>query len=262
MKVTKEQLIEAFNTIVEKQDLSFNSENHTLKLVLENPKMSSNEFENVVGWLTEIFYSGYNQILINSNSSLTGVIYLNDATSHSKKIILHNAQLYRTAISDSTDCTIIESKIQDGSITSIGFIGSGVVIKYSNLNGCDIEDCCVDHSSVVSKGLQKKVVLVDCRVTHSKLHSGPCTINKKSFSSVIIDADKFSGDYFSVGLNGETVTGYINGAEKIIVMGEKKYNPGSWEEQYVKKEHNQFIKMMNQKKLEMMNMFFDSLAFK
>lgn len=262
MKVTKEELIKAFNTTVEKESISFGNEKESLKLVLADPNMTSREFENVVCWLTEILFSGANLVHVNNETTLTGVIFLNKVISHSKKLIIVNSNLSHTSISDLARCMITDSKLQDSSITSCGGIGSVVAVKYSDLIGCDLIDSFVDYSSIVSRGIPEKTSLENCHVAHSRLFLGSCVVKDKKFSSVIIDASQFSGDYFSIGLNGETATGYINGTEKVIALGDKKYNLGSWEEQFIKKEQNQFIKMVNQKKLEMMNMFFDSLMFK
>lgn len=262
MKVTKEELIEHFNLVTEKEDVNFTDGSDSLKLVLDNPKMVSQAFENVVGWLTEILFVGSNLIHISEETSLTGVIFLNDLTSYSKKLHLNNSRVHRTNISNLAQCTIVDSKLQDVSITSNGEFGEGITIKYSDLIGCDLVNDFIDHSYIVNRDLTGRTTLRNCRVAHSRLFFGLQTITNKRFSSVIIDAPQFSGDYFSIGLNGESTVGYINGTEKVIVAGEKRYNLGSWEDQFIKKEQNQFVRMMNQKKLEMMNMFFDSLAFK
>jgi hypothetical protein len=262
MKVTKEELIEHFNLVTEKEDVNFTDGDDSLKLVLDDPKMTSQGFENVVGWLTEILFTGANLIHISDETSLTGVIFLNGLTSYSKKLHLNNSRVHRTNISNLARCAIVDSKLQDVSITSNGEIGEGITIKCSDLIGCNLANNFIDHSYVINRDLTGRTTLRDCRVVHSRLFFGVQTIANKRFSSVIIDAPQFSGDYFSIGLNGESAVGYINGAEKVIVVGEKKYNLGSWEDQFIKKEQNQFVRMMNQKKLEMMNMFFDSLAFK
>lgn len=260
MKVTKDQLIEAFITGV--VDINFNFKDDTLKLVLEDPKMSREQFENVVGWLTEINFSGYNQIRISYNTSLTGIIYLTDVISDSKKLNLTNSRLHQCRISNSGEVDITDSKIQDSSISPTEFVVAKVIIKRSDIGGHDIVDSLIDHSRLLCKSLDKRSVLSHSNVIRSILYTDASTIENKSFSSVVIDAGQFNGDYFSIGFNGEIAVGYLNKAEKVIVMGEKRYNLGSWEEQFIKKEQNQFVRMMNQKKLEMMNMFFDSLAFK
>lgn len=262
MKVTKEQLIEAFNQTVEKGEIGFSDGKESLKLALDDPKMAPQEFENVVGWLTEIFFSGTNLLHINSQTSLTGVLFLNNVTSHSKELILTNSNLHNTSISDKGRCEIIHSKLQESSIASYEGIGSKVIVKYSDVIACHLNGVFIDHAIVVCREILESITLENCHIAHSRLYFGPCEIKNKKFSSVIIDAVKFTGDYFCIGLNGENAVGYVNGTEKLIVVGEKRYNPGSWEEQFVNKEQNLFIKMMNQKKLEMMNMFFDSLAFK
>lgn len=262
MKVTKEQLIEAFNKTAEKEVLNFNDKVDSLKLVLEDSKMTPGQFENVVGWLTEIGFFGENQILINSDTSLTGIIFLENTLSHAKKLNLNNARLYDSYIEGSGQCVITDSKIQRSAIDINKLIGSKVIIRYSEIIVCNIVDSFIEHSFVIGKDNEGGVLLANSHVTHSRLCIPAADISNKTFSSVIIDADKFGGDYFSIGLNGESAVGYINGTEKVIVVGEKKYNLGLWEEQFVNKEQNLFIKMMNQKKLEMINMFFDSLAFK
>lgn len=260
MKVTKDQLIEAFITGV--VDINFNFKDDTLKLVLEDPKMSKVEFENLIGWLVEIDFHKYNQININRRTSLSGYITLKETTIFSKGLNLSNVLLQNCSISKLNYCRIDESKIMSSVIEPVNAVGSDVTIRHSNISGCVIVDSIIDQSSVVCKSIDHKLTLKHCGVTHTKLCMEADTITDKTFSSVAIDADRFNGEYFSIGFNGEITVGYLNKAEKVIVMGEKRYNLGSWEEQFIKKEQNQFVRMMNQKKLEMMNMFFDSLAFK
>lgn len=260
MKVTKEKLIESFIPGV--VDINFNFKDDTLKLVLGDRKMTLEQFKNVIGWLTEINFNGYNQILITTDTSLTGVIFLSDVVSDAKKLNLANTRLYQCRFSRLGEISISDSKIQNSAIDPTGFVGSKVNVVSSDLVGCDLVDSIIDHSRVMSKSIDRKSVLSNCKVIRSIVYTDPSEINNKSLSSVVIDSAQFSGDYFSIGFNGDTAVGYLNKAEKVVVVGDKRYNLGIWEEQFVTKEQNSFIKMVNQKKLEMMNMFFDSLAFK
>lgn len=259
MKVTKEQLIEAFNAIAEKEDLNFNHEKDTLKLVLGNPKMTSNEFENVVSWLEHVTFTGHNKILITPNTSLNGEIRLIDVESNNTKLSVLDSRLEHSFIEEGGSCEIKTSRL-----SKVSLDGGPNLIKASVLQECAVRGSKIIRTTAVVSGPTPKLTISDSEIFNSILSINSGVISNRKMSSVAISAPNgsFDGRYFTVDFNGAGLFGYCNGQEKIIVVENKRYNLGSWEEQFVKKEQNQFVRMMNQKKLEMMNMFFDSLAFK
>lgn len=259
MKVTKEELIEKFNKITGKWEIDFTDGKDLLTLAFDDFNMTVPRFENVVGWLEHITFTRHNKILITSKTSLNGEIRLIDVLSNNTMLSLLDSKLERTLIEEGGPCEIKGSRLDQVTIKS-----GPNVINNSVLHGCLLQKSKIIRGSIGSDGPDPKLHVSDSEIFNAVLsvNSGMISNRKISSVSITVPHGDFDGRYFSIDNNGAALVGYCNGQEKIIVIENKRYNLGSWEEQFVTKENNFIIKMMNQKKLEIINMFFDTLAFK
>lgn len=262
MKVTKQELLESYVNTGTTDRLVINKDKDVLVIRLTDHEDGYEDFKNSLAWLEEITFVGNNELYLGPGSTLTGAIYLENVKSDVWNLSIIGSRLCNTKIVGRGGVTLNNATVQAGVIQSDAN-GDLTTIKDSALTCVNVTLSAILNSTLICKNDMRGAFNVsnsDVRLSVIYINRG--NITDKTIRSIVIDADEFEAKYFSINHNGEQILGHINRNEKVVIVGEKKYNLGSWEEQFVKKEQNLFIKMMNQKKLEMMNMFFDSLAFK
>ncbi|QPB09193.1 hypothetical protein PQB86_gp098 [Klebsiella phage Miami] len=262
MKITKQELLSAYVNNGTSDVLIINKDNDTLTLRLRQSDTDYDDFKNIIGWLEEITFVGHNELRLNPGSSLTGKIHLDNVSSDVAKLNIGHSSLGVTKIIGRGSVELTNARIQAATIISNA--GDDVTtIKDSEIIKVDVGASKIANSSLVCKDIVGSSLKVhNSDICHSVIYANGGEILDKAIRSIVVDTDLFEGKYLSIGFNGCQIVCYTNKNEKIVVVGDKRYNLGLWEEQFVNKEQNSFIKMVNQKKLEMMNMFFDSLAFK
>lgn len=264
MKVTKENILEAWAKEPEDKNhfLTLEGDSAILYVHLPYPDLSADDISNSLAWLQYFNVDGENTICITKNTSYSGIISLSSSSLTAEKSSVIDSYFDDVAVYGGDNKTDSYFESENSHLRSMTIRGKENKIKNSRLNHLNVGDVQIYLSSITDKGSFNRGSINSSTIARSEINSEKLSFSNKNINGANTSAYMFNGEYLSINDGFGELTAVMEINRKTVFYNNKTYNLGVWEEQFINKEQNLFIKMMNQKKLEMMNMFFDSLAFK
>lgn len=264
MKVTKDDILKAWldQPEDEKHFLTLKEDSATFYVHLPYRDLTADDISNSLAWLQHFKIDAECGICITKNTSYSGVISLVSSSLSAEKSSVLNSYFDDVSVYAGENKTDSYFESENSHLHSMTFRGKENKVKNSRLSHLNVENIQVSLSSITDKGSFNRGQINNSTITRSEIDSEKLSFSNKNIVGVNTSVYMFNGEYLSIndGLGELTAVMEIN--RKTVLYNNKTYNLGVWEEQFINKEQNLFIKMMNQKKLEMMNLFFDSLVFK
>lgn len=264
MKITKDDILNAWSALPDdkKHFLTLSEESNKLHIHVPYEHMTKDELSNAMCWLDHFDITGENCVHVSKDSSYSGVITLKDSSLSAEKSVIRDSTFTNTSVYGGRNNEICSFTATQSSLRSVNIKGKTNEIRDSFLVNLNINNVEIHSSRVTDKANTDSGEINCSLISRCFIDSERMSFSDRKVIGISVSSYKFNGVYLSiVDQLGETVA-LMEINRKTIFHDKKTYNLGVWEEQFVNKEQNLFIKMMNQKKLEMMNMFFDSLAFK